>query len=154
VSLAAVVRTVPDDRRLPARHALTRAEVEALRAALERAPTAASFRAQAPNAVTGFLTHLRHWDQVDRQPWLRRLDELLTVAADDRTCDGRDRSTDETGAASDLIHEGDNAEVPRVGDTPQLCPVCGERALAPSQTACSARCRKRRSRAARRGHAL
>jgi hypothetical protein len=52
---------------------LTRLELEGLRHALERVPTAESFRASTPNALVGFLTRLRQWDRTVRQPWLMRL---------------------------------------------------------------------------------
>jgi hypothetical protein len=152
---------------------LTRLELEGLRHALAQAPTADSFRASAPNWVVGFLSRLRQWDQADRQPWLRRLDAFLAGAGDGGCRDGRHTSNDEGtdtsapaahaegdaeldhaghGVGMANLHERWDAEVPRGRAAFQLCPICGERPLAPTQTACSARCRQRRSRAARRGH--
>jgi hypothetical protein len=152
----------------------TRLELEGLRHALERVPTAESFRASAPNGLVGFLTRLRQWDQTERQPWLRRLDAFLAGAEDGGRCDGRhtsnDAGTDTSAPAAHAegnaepdhaghgvgiaahLHEGGDAEVLRSLAALQLCPVCGERPLTPAQTACSARCRQRRSRAGRRGH--
>jgi hypothetical protein len=151
---------------------LTRLELEKLRHALERVPTADSFRASAPNALVGFLTRRRQWDQAERQPWLRRLDAFLG-AQDGGSRDGRHTSNNEGtdtsapaahaevdaeldhaghGVGMANLHESGDAEVPQGRAALQLCPICGERPLAPTQTACSARCRQRRSRAARRGH--
>jgi hypothetical protein len=152
---------------------LTRLELEGLRHALERVPTAESFRASAPNGLVGFLNRLRQWDQAERQPWLRRLDAFLAGAEDGGCRDGRHTSSDEGtdtsapaahveadaeleyaghGVGIANLHEGVDTEVPRGRAAFQLCPICGERPLTPAQTACSARCRQRRSRAARRGH--
>jgi hypothetical protein len=136
---------------------VTRLELEGLRHVLERVPTADSFRASAPNALVGFLARLRQWDQTERQPWLRRLDEVLTNVGN-----GDDHHLELVGVGArrepparehtDGVHGSGEDQGPRAGEEPALCPVCGERALTPAQTACSARCRQRRSRAARRGH--
>jgi predicted nucleic acid-binding Zn ribbon protein len=146
---------------------LTRRELEGLRHALAQAPTADSFRASAPNGVVGFLHRLRQWDQADRQPWLRRLDAFLADAEDGGCRDGRHTSNNEGtdtsapaahaevdaeldhaghGVGMANLHESGDAEVPHGRAALQLCPVCGERPLTPAQTACSPRCRQRRSR--------
>jgi len=149
---------------------LTRLELEGLRHALERVPTAESFRANAPNGLVGFLARLRQWDQADRQPWLRRLDAFLAGAEDGGCRDGRHTSSHEGNDMSapaahakgdvELDHAGHgvgvanlqgggDAQAPRGRVALQICPVCGERSLTPAQTACSARCRQRRSRGRR-----
>jgi hypothetical protein len=120
---------------------LTRLELEGLRHALERVPTADSFRASAPNGLVGFLNRLRQWDQTERQPWLRRLDAFLAGAEDGGCRDGRHTSSDEGtdtsapaahveadaelehgghGVGMANLHEGVDTEVPQGRDALQL----------------------------------